>query len=36
MYIYIYIITMLIVIKSLCGLVSNQVQYNMESALYLG
>ena len=27
---------MLIVTKSLCGYVSNQVQYNMESAQYLG
>ena len=28
--------TMLVVPKSLCGFVSNQVQYNMESAQYLG
>ena len=42
-YIYIYIIiiiiiiiTVLIVTKSLCGFVANQVQYNMESAQYLG
>ena len=39
-YIYIYIlyniITVFIVTKSLCGFVSNQVQYNMESAQYLG
>ena len=36
-YIYIYnIITVLVVSKSLCGLVANQVQYNMESARYLG
>ena len=34
-YIY-YIITVLVVTKSLFGLVSNQVQYNMESAQYLG
>ena len=27
---------MLVVTKSLCGFVSNQVQYNMESAQYLG
>ena len=32
----IYIITVLVVTKSLCGFVSNQVQYNMESAQYLG
>ena len=25
-----------VVTKSLCGFVSNQVQYNMESAQYLG
>ena len=36
-YIYIYnIITALVVTKSLCRFVSNQVQYNMESAQYLG
>ena len=35
-YIYIYIIRVLVVIKSLCGYVTNQVQYNMESAQYLG
>ena len=34
-YIYIYIIV-LVVTKSLCGFVSNQVQYNIESAHYLG
>ena len=34
-YIYIYIITALVVTKSLCGHVSNQVQYNVESAQYL-
>ena len=34
--IYIYIITVLVVTKSLCGFVMNQVQYNMESAQYLG
>ena len=33
---YIYIITVLIVTKSFCGFVSNQMQYNMESAQYLG
>ena len=32
----IYIITVFVVTKSLCGYVSNQVQYNMESAQYLG
>ena len=26
----------LVVAKSLCGYVSNEVQYNMESAQYLG
>ena len=39
LYIYIYIytyITGLIVTKSLYGFVSNQVQYNMESAQYQG
>ena len=36
MYIYIYIITVLVVTKSLCEFVANQVQYNMESAQYLG
>ena len=36
LYIYIYIIRVLVVTKSLCGYVSNQVQYNMESAQYLG
>ena len=35
-YIYIYIIRVLVVTKSLCGYVSNQVQYNMDSAQYLG
>ena len=35
-YIYIYIIAVLVVTKSLCGFVLNQVQYNMESAQYLG
>ena len=36
-YIYIYIyITVLVVTKSLCGFVLNPVQYNMESAQYLG
>ena len=30
-----YIIRVLVVTKSLCGYVSNQVQYNMESAQYL-
>ena len=34
-YIYIYIMRVLVVSKSLCGYVSNQVQYNMESAQYL-
>ena len=34
--IYIYIIRMLVVTKLLCGYVSNQVQYNMESAQYQG
>ena len=29
-YLHIYIITVLIVTKSLCGFVLNQVQYNME------
>ena len=29
-----YIIRVLVVTKSLCGYVSNQVQYNMESAQY--
>ena len=33
-YIY-YIITMLVVTKSLCGFMSNQVQYEMKSAQYL-
>ena len=31
-YIYIYIMKELVVTKSLCGFVANQVQYNMESA----
>ena len=31
-----YIITVLVVTKSLCEFVSNQVQYNIESAQYLG
>ena len=35
-YIYTYIITVFVVTKSLCGFVMNQVQYNMESAQYLG
>ena len=44
-YIYIYIIIIIIIIiiipllvvtKSLCGFVAKQVQYNMESAQYLG
>ena len=35
-YIYIYIMTVLVVTKSLCGFVANQVQYNMESAQFLG
>ena len=36
-YIYIYIyIRVLVVTKSFCGFVSNQVQYNMKSAQYLG
>ena len=36
-YIYIYhIMRELVVTKSLCGLVADQVQYNMESAQYLG
>ena len=38
-YIYIYIIIIipvLVVTKSICGFVANQVQYNMESAQYLG
>ena len=34
-YIYIYIMRVLIVSKSLCGYVSNHVQYNMERAQYL-
>ena len=33
---YVYIIMVLVVTKSLCGFVANQVQYNMESAQYLG
>ena len=33
-YIYIYIMRVLVVNKSLCCYVSNQVQYNMESAQY--
>ena len=32
----IYIITVLVVTESLCGFVVNQVQYDMESAQYLG
>ena len=28
--------TVLVVTESLCGYVSNQMQYNMESAQYLG
>ena len=35
-FIYIYVITVLVVTKSLCEFVANQVQYNMESAQYLG
>ena len=35
-YIYIYIIRVLVITKSLRGDVSNQVQYTMESARYLG
>ena len=35
LYKYIYIMRVLVVSKSLCGYVSNQVQYNMESAQYL-
>ena len=36
-YIYIYyIMRVLVVSKSLCGYALNQVQYNMESAQYLG
>ena len=31
---YLYIITVLLVTNSLCGFVSNQVQYNMESVQY--
>ena len=34
-YIKYYIITVLFVTKSLCGFVSNQVQYNMEGAFIL-
>ena len=34
-YIYIYIMRVLVVSKSLCGYVLNQVQYNMECAQYL-
>ena len=30
------IIVVLVVTKSLCGFMANQVQYNMESAQYLG
>ena len=33
---YIYIIRVLVVTKSLRGYASNQVQYNIESAQYLG
>ena len=33
---YVYIITVLVVSKSLCGFVVNQVPYKMESAQYLG
>ena len=33
---YVYIITLLVVTKSLSGFVVNQVQYDMESAQYLG
>ena len=35
LYIYIYIMRVLVVSKSLFGYVSNQVQYNMESVQYL-
>ena len=35
-YIHIYIRKVFVVIKSLCRFVANQVQYNMESAQYLG
>ena len=35
-YIYLFIIPVLVVTKSLCGYVANQVQYDMESAQYLG
>ena len=35
-YIYIIIIPVLVDTKSFCGFVANQVQYNMESAQYLG
>ena len=30
------ILRVLVVTKSLCGFVANQVQYNMDSAQYLG
>ena len=36
MSIYIYVITVLAVTKSLFEFVSNQVQYNIESSQYLG
>ena len=32
---YIYIITVLVIAKSLCGFMVNQVQYNIDSAQYL-
>ena len=35
-YIYIYIIRVLVITESVSGYVSNQEQYNMESAQYLG
>ena len=35
-YIYIYILRVLVFTKLLCVYVSNQVQYNMVSAQYLG
>ena len=34
-YIYIYIMKVLVVNKSLCGYVSNQAQYNIESAIII-
>ena len=35
-YIYMYIVTVLVVTNLLCWFVANQVQYNLESAQYLG